>query len=59
MNTIYVLPIFFAICAGICYSVAKKRKANIPFWVVMGSLFGPLAIPFVCFSKPNAHVQAG
>lgn len=55
MLPIYVLPLFFIVCAGVCYFIAKKRKANIPFWIVMGSLFGPLAIPFVFFSKPKDH----
>ncbi len=53
MGVIYVLPILFAVCGAICYSVAKKRKLKVPFWVVMGSLFGPLAIPFVYLSKPG------
>lgn len=34
-----------------CYLVAKKRNAKTPFWVAMAVLFGPLAIPFVFFSK--------
>jgi len=55
MSPIYAVLIFFIICTGVCYSVAKKRKANVPFWVVMGCLFGPLAIPFVFFSKPKTH----
>lgn len=46
-----VMPI---VCAGICYSAAKKRNATVPFWVVMGALFGPLALPFVFMSKPKS-----
>ena len=53
MGTIYVLPIVFAICGGICYNIAKKRSASRPFWVLMGALFGPLAIPFAHLSKPE------
>ena len=45
-----LLPIF---CASICYSVAKKRKANVPFWVAMGAIFLFLALPFVFMSKPK------
>ncbi len=55
MPVIYALPILFAICGAICFSIAKKRKANVPYWVVMGSLVGPLAIPFVFFAKPKAY----
>lgn len=36
-----------------CYLVAKRRGGNSVFWVVMGLLFGPLAIPFVFFSRPR------
>lgn len=55
MSPIYVVLMFFIICTGVCYSVAKKRKANVPFWVVMGCLLGPLAVPLVFFSKPKIH----
>jgi hypothetical protein len=55
MNPAYVVVLIFIICTGVCYSVAKKRKAKVSFWVVMGALFGPLAIPFVFFSKPKNH----
>jgi len=51
MGTIYALPIIIAISTAICYSVAKKRKANVARWVVLGTLLGPLAIPFVFFAK--------
>jgi hypothetical protein len=37
--------------AIICHLVAKNRGANPVFWGVMGLVFGPLAIPFVFFSK--------
>ncbi len=53
MPTPIALVVIVAICTGICYSVARKRGARVPFWVVMGALFGPLAIPFVFFSKPQ------
>ena len=36
----------------ICYFIAKKRKADKTFWVCLGAFLGPLAIPFVFFSKP-------
>jgi uncharacterized protein (DUF2062 family) len=49
----YFLPIIMIISAGVCFSVAKKKRANLPFWVFMGSIFGPFAIPFVFYSKPK------
>ncbi len=38
------------------YLIAGRRGANRKFWVIMGLLFGPLALPFVFFSrKKNRH----
>jgi hypothetical protein len=39
----------------VCYVIARSRSANRPYWVVMGLLLGPFAIPFAFFakSKPN------
>lgn len=42
-----------ALCVYVCYAVAKSKKANLLFWVTMGLLFGPLAVPFVFFAKPR------
>jgi xanthine/uracil permease len=39
-------------CVVFCHYLAKRRGANPVFWGVMGALVGPLAIPFVLFSKP-------
>ncbi|WP_049630983.1 hypothetical protein [Cellvibrio sp. pealriver] len=36
MGSIIVFILIPIICAVICYSVAKKRNAAVPFWVVMG-----------------------
>ncbi len=44
--------------AGICFSIAKKRGLKKPFWVVMGAVFGPFAIPFVFIAKPK-HPKDG
>ena len=41
----------FVLCTWVCYLVAKKREAKVSFWVVMGILLGPFAIPFVFFSR--------
>ena len=37
--------------AGVLYLIAAKRGANKNFWAMMGSLVGPLALPFVFFAK--------
>ena len=36
----------------LCFFVAKQRKAKIRYWLLVSLLVGPLAIPFVFFSKP-------
>ena len=53
MSIIIFLILLPVVCAGICYTVAKNRNAAVPFWVVMGALFGPFALPFVFMSKPK------
>lgn len=52
MVSLIVLALIVAICTGICYSIAKARGAKVSYWVLMGALFGPFAIPFVFFAKP-------
>ena len=49
-----VLVFLSAACSAVCYAVAKKRGAKTAYWALMGFLLGPLAIPFVFFSKPKA-----
>jgi hypothetical protein len=36
-----------------CFLIAKSRKADSGYWLVMGLLFGPFAIPFVFFAKQD------
>lgn len=36
-----------------CYVIAGFRSGNRWFWVLMGLLFGPFAIPFALFAKPK------
>lgn len=52
-----MLPALILVTLGsilILYTVARERGANRKFWIIMGLLFGPLAIPFVFFSKRKA-----
>jgi len=46
-----ILVLFLATLASayVCYTIAKERHADARFWVWMGVLFGPLAIPFVFY----------
>ena len=49
--TVYLLVAVTAISVAICYYTAKHRGLSKPYWVFMGALFGPLAVPFVFLSK--------
>lgn len=53
------LIIVTLLSAVACYLVAKSRSADRRFWLVMGLLFGPLAIPFVFFARPRADGERG
>jgi hypothetical protein len=43
----------------ICYLISRSRSADSRFWVLMGVLLGPLAIPFVFFAQPRKNSQSG
>lgn len=47
-----ILVLVMLVSAAICYAIARKKQANALFWLTMGLLVGPLAIPFVLFAKP-------
>lgn len=51
--TSYVLVAITVLCAGICFSVAKKKGLSIQLWVVLGAFFGPFALPFLFLTKPR------
>jgi hypothetical protein len=53
---IFLLLAITVISAAICYFAAKQRGLNKPYWVFMGVLFGPLAVPFVFLVKPNHNL---
>ncbi|TVZ40720.1 hypothetical protein P886_0048 [Alteromonadaceae bacterium 2753L.S.0a.02] len=56
MTTAITLGIVIVVSTEICYFVAKRRRANVALWVILGACFGPLAIPFVFFSTPKKKV---
>ncbi len=53
MPTAYALVVINILCIFVCYQVAKERKGDTRFWGWMGVLFGPLAVPFVFFARPQ------
>jgi len=50
MLYLILLSAFFG---ALLYFIAAKRNANKPFWLAMGILFGPFALPFVYFARAN------
>jgi hypothetical protein len=48
-----ILLIINLISMVLCFYVARSRQANKVFWLLAAFLVGPLAIPFVFFSKPT------
>ena len=53
---IFILTISLASTVFI-YTIAYKRRANCAYWLKMGLLFGPLAVPFVFFSKKHGRLN--
>ena len=49
----YLLVAITAISVGICCYTANQRGLSKPYWVFMGALFGPLAVPIVFLAKPK------
>lgn len=52
------MVIFVVILVGLgsivaCHLIAHGRGGNGVYWGVMGFLFGPFAIPFAFFAKPQ------
>jgi hypothetical protein len=50
----YILIAIYISSIIICHNVARIRGAKPVFWVVMGAILGPLAIPFVLMAKSGA-----
>ncbi len=40
----------------IVYTIAYRRRADCSFWLKCALLWGPLAIPFVLFSRREGRV---
>jgi len=49
--TILIPLLIFILSAWACFSIAKSRQGDAPFWLAMGVLFGPLAVPFAFLAK--------
>lgn len=53
MTTYFMLSAVSLVMALIPYYIAKQRGAKPSFWLIMGLIFGPLAIPFVFYAKTD------
>lgn len=54
--TLYALIVITIASAAGCYWLAARRGGDGPFWLIMGVLFGPFALPFACFARrKKAH----
>lgn len=40
-----------ALFGGLLYYLAARRGCNKQFWLIMGILFGPFALPFIFLGK--------
>ena len=56
LTYIYIAAISIGI-ALVPYFIAAQRGSNKTFWLIMGLVFGPLAIPFVFFAKTRKPEQ--
>jgi len=48
---IRLLIVLTVMSMAVCWWIAVSRGADWRFWLLMGLLFGPFAIPFACFAK--------
>lgn len=48
MLYLFLVTAFFG---ALLYFIASKRNANKRFWLAMGIIFGPFALPFVFMAK--------
>ncbi|UAA37831.1 hypothetical protein KIH87_14135 [Paraneptunicella aestuarii] len=49
--SIIMLLLLTLLSIGCTYWIAKRRHADVRFWIMMALLFGPLALPFVLFAR--------
>ncbi len=51
MAPIVLVILYLAGFGFLCRAIAIKRNLDKVFWFVMGLSFGPLALPFVMFTR--------
>ncbi len=46
-----------ALFGGLLYYLAARRGCNKQFWLIMGILFGPFALPFIFWAKKRPMIS--
>ena len=57
MPALLGLGAFFIVSAIACYLIALGRGLNPVFWVVMGIMFGPLAVGAALLVEPKTNAD--
>jgi|TARA_Y100000310_G_scaffold159226_1_gene158777 uncharacterized membrane protein len=57
IEVIIALVIIELISSVWVYAIAYQRRADCAYWLKMALLIGPLAIPFVFFSKKHGRLN--
>ena len=52
---LWVILIVTGLSMLACYQIVNARSGDRVFWVLMALLFGPFAIPFAFFAKPQSE----
>jgi hypothetical protein len=50
---LYGSIVLYVLSIVACHYIAKRRGAKPVFWGFMGAMFGPFAIPFAFFARPE------
>lgn len=50
---LYLILAVTLFCAAACYAVARRRGLDRRYWLILGLLAGPLALPFVFLVRPK------
>jgi hypothetical protein len=45
---VIIISLIFGV---LCYNMASRKGYNKQFWLIMGILFGPFALPFIILGK--------
>lgn len=50
---LYLILALTLFSAAACYAVARKKGLDRRYWLILGLLVGPLALPFVLLARPK------